>query len=93
MSIPYTREEINLMPNELLLELYKEKSLRLYPYCLIGDTISNARKKMTEWSKTKVDILISGKDGCSMDINTCYWYCNIDENDIIKEIWRAFDYN
>ena len=93
MTTPYTREEINLMTIELLLELDKKKSPRVYPYCLIGQLIHGARKQMKEWSKTSVEILISGKDACAMDFNTNYYYCNIDENNIITEIWNAFDFN
>ena len=43
--------------------------------------------------KNNTEILISRKEGCMMDIRTCYCYCNIDNNNIITEIWKAFDYN
>jgi len=36
------------MSVELLIELNKNKSPRMYPYCLIGDDINEARKRMTE---------------------------------------------
>ncbi len=71
MTTPYTRE-LDAMSNELIIELDKNKSSRMYPYCLIGYDIHEARKRMTEWSKSKVELLILGIDGCSMDINTCY---------------------
>ena len=91
MSTPYTREEIDLMSTELLIELYNKKSSLLHPYSLIGTDILDARKQMTYWSKSKVEILISGKNGCSMDFYTSYWWCNIDENNIITKIWKAFE--
>jgi hypothetical protein len=45
MTTPYTKEEINYMTDNFIIELYKEKSPRVYPYCLIGQSIHEARKK------------------------------------------------
>lgn len=90
MTTPYTREEINAMDDEIFLELIKNNSPRLYPNCLIGQNIHQARTQISEWTIAPVQILIFRKDECHKDHNTCYFYCNIDENDIITEIWNAF---
>jgi len=47
--IPYTLEELDEMSIELYIELVEIKSPRLYPYCLIGLPLSEARKKMSEY--------------------------------------------
>jgi len=90
MTTPYTREEINDMDDNLLLNLIKSNSPRLYPHCLIGQPLEEARKKFTEFAKSKIEILVTDKDTCCMDFNTTYFYCKVDENDIITEIWNVF---
>jgi hypothetical protein len=45
---------------------------------------------MTEWSTTKVELLVNGDASC-MDCNTIYWYCKTDENNIITEITKLFN--
>jgi hypothetical protein len=90
MTTPFTKEEINSMPNNILLELYKEQSSRLYPYCLKGQHIDDAKKRMKEWTNGRGVILISGKDGCAMNFNTTYYYCTINnETNIITKIYSA----
>lgn len=66
-------------------------SILTYPHCLIGLELNEARKQMNEWSKVKIEILIEGKEACFMDFNTIYLFCEIDENNIIQRIWKAFD--
>jgi hypothetical protein len=89
---PYTRKEIEDMPTTRLLKLTREKSPRLPPFCFIGKPLEESRTQMTQWCKNPVVILISGKETCSMNYKTSYWYCTIDEQNIITDIWRAFDY-
>lgn len=74
MSALYIKEEINAMSFGLLLKLVHQQSPHLH--CLIGELMSNARKHMSEWSKTLSDIL--------MDINTRYWLCDVDNNILTK---------
>ena len=87
--LPYTREEINAMPDKLLIELYKTESHRFHPYCLIGLPISEVREKMTEWFKGRgrIEILIAGKQASFGDTRVLTWFCNVDENNIMTEIW------
>lgn len=91
MTTPYTREELNAMDDYVLLERIKNNDPKMYPHCLIGKNIHEARKQISEWTKAKVEILISGKEGCVMDYNTCYFYCDIDKDEIITNIWKSFD--
>ena len=91
MITPYTREELNAMDDNLLLEQIKNNDPRLYPHCLVGQNIHEARKQISEWTTASVEILISGKEGCAMDYNTCYFYCDVDKDEIITKIWKAFD--
>lgn len=91
MTTPFTREEINTMDDNLFLDLIKNSPSRFYPYCLVGENIHEARIKFKTWTKGKVEILISDKDTCAMDYNTSYFYCHTNEDDIITEIWKAFD--
>jgi hypothetical protein len=44
---------------------------------------------MREWNKYSC-ILVSGVDGWFMDIRISYYYCNVDKNNIVTDIWRAF---
>ena len=89
MEAPYTKEELMSMSNEEILKIPK-KSPRLHPYCLVGLHIDEVRKRMNKWIPGRVEILISGKDGCAMDFNTVYYYCEVDENNIMKEVFPAF---
>ena len=89
MEAPYTKEELRGMPDEELLKIPK-KSPRLHPYCLIGLHIDEVRQRMKEWNPN-AKILISGKDGCAMSFNTVYYYCTVDENDIMSDVFPAFD--
>ena len=91
MTTPFTREEIDTIPDDILLELINNNSPRLYPHCLIGQNIHQARKQFKEWTKGQVEILIHEKDKCEKDYNTCYFYCHINEDDIITEIWKSSD--
>ena len=45
MSAPYTRAELNDMSDETLIELSRQQSRRLYPWCLIGENIDVAKKR------------------------------------------------
>ena len=49
---------------------------------------------MTEWRKqydnSPVYILVAGINECSMDMRISYYYCNVDENNIVTDIWDAF---
>ena len=89
--IPYTLEELDEMSIELYIELVEIKSPRLYPYCLIGLPLSEARKKMSEYfgEGARVEILIAGKQICLMDIRVVSWFCTIDENNIMTDVWSA----
>jgi len=91
MEAPYTKEELRAMTDKELLEL-PEKCSRLYPYCLIGLNIDDVRRRMDEWCKNigcKAKILTSGQ-GCFMDITTTYYYCVLDENNIMIDVYNAF---
>ena len=92
-EIPFTIEELDNMTDEQIIELHKIKSKRLHPYCLIGVNIDDARKRIKEYSKVKTELLVSGKDGCLMDINTSYWYCNVDEHNNIISLFDPFENN
>jgi hypothetical protein len=88
MTTPFTKEEINSMPNNVLLELYKEQSIRLYPYCLKGQHIDEAKKYITEWNNGCYGmIIISGKDGCATNL---YYYCATNNENIITKIYGTF---
>ncbi len=89
MEAPYTKEELRTMPTEELLKIPR-KSPRLHPYCLVGLHIDEVRQRVKEWFPIKVEILISGKDGCAMDFNTVYYYCEVDENNIMLKVFPAF---
>ena len=89
MEPPYTKEELLAMSDEEILKI-PIKTPRLHPYCLVGLHIDEVRHRVKEWFPVKVEILISGKDGCAMDFNTVYYYCNVDENNIMKEVFPAF---
>jgi hypothetical protein len=91
MEVPYTKEELRAMPDEELLKIPR-KSQRLHPYCLVGLHIDEVRQHMKQWNPN-AKILISGKDGCAMDFNTVYYYCEVDENNIMKKVFPAIDYD
>ncbi len=91
METPYTKEELRVMPDEELLKI-PIKSSRLHPYCLVGLHINEVRQRMKEWNPNS-KILISGKDGCAMSFNTVYYYCTVDENDIMSDVFPEFDYD
>jgi hypothetical protein len=92
MEAPYTKKELIAMSAEEIFKIPK-KSPRLYPYCLVGLHIDEVRQRVKEWFPIKVEILISGKDGCAMDFNTVYYYCEVDENNMMKKVFPAFDYD
>lgn len=92
MEAPYTKEELRAMTDKQKLALPK-KCPRLHPYCLIGLHIDDAKTRMDEWSKNigfKVEMLTSGQ-GCLMDINVTYFYCDVDEKGIMTDVNNAFD--
>lgn len=92
METPYTKEELRAMSVKELLALPK-KCPRLHPYCLIGLHIDEVRNRMKEWSKNigfYVEMLTSGQI-CLMDINTTYYYCEVDENGIMTDVRDLFD--
>lgn len=92
MEAPYTKEELRAMSVQELLALPK-KCPRLHPYCLIGLHIDDARNRMKEWCKNignRAEMLTSGQ-GCLMDINITYYYCDIDEKGIMTDVRDAFD--
>jgi len=92
MEAPYTKEELRAMSDNELLSL-PHKCPRLHPYCLIGLHIDEVRKRMEEWSKNigfKVEMLTSGQ-GCLMDINVTYFYCDVDEKGNMTDVNNAFD--
>ena len=65
-------------------------SLQTYPQCLIGLDLNEAKKQLNQWSKVKIEIVIAGKEACFMDFNTVYLFCDIDTQNIITKIWKAF---
>jgi hypothetical protein len=92
-AAPYTKKELRAMTAKEILEL-PEKCPRLYPYCLIGLHIDDIRNHMDDWCKnigSKIEILTSGQ-GCLMDINTTYYCCELDENNIMTDVYKAFTY-
>lgn len=91
MEVPYTKEELRAMPDEELLKIPR-KSPRLHPYCLVGLHIDEVRQCMKEWNPN-AKILISGKDGCAMSFNIVYYYCEVDDNNVMKKVFPAFDYD
>jgi hypothetical protein len=91
MEAHYTKEELRAMPDEELLKIPR-KSPRLHPYCLVGLHIDEVRQRMKEWNPN-AKILISGKDGCTMSFNTVYYYCEVDEHNVMKKVVPAFDYD
>lgn len=90
-EVPYTKEELRAMPDEELLKIPR-KSLRLHPYCLVGLHIDEVRQRMKQWNPN-AKILISGKDGCAMSFNIVYYYCEVDDNNVMKKVFPAFDYD
>ena len=42
----YTKEELKSMPFTLLMELHINKSVHIYPYCLIGKFFDDAKKEL-----------------------------------------------
>ena len=91
MEVPYTKEELRTMPDEELLKIPR-KSPRLHPYCLVGLHIDEVRQRMKVWNPN-AKILICDKDGCAMDFNTVYYYCEVDENNVMNKVFPAFDYD
>ena len=92
MEPPYTKEELRAMSAEELLSLPK-KCPRLYPYCLIGLHIDDVCNRMKEWCKitgNRAEMLTSGQ-GCLMDINVAYYYCELDEKGIMTDVRNAFE--
>ena len=67
-------------------------SLLTYTDCFIGLELNDAKKQLNQWSKVKIEMLVAGKEACFMDFNTVYLFCDIDANNIITNIWKAFDY-
>ena len=93
MEEPYTKEDLKAMSDKEFLELPKKCS-RLHPYCLVGLHIDEVRNRMKEWVKDisiKVELLIVNKDACLMDMNTSYYYCVLDENDIMIDVFNPFE--
>jgi hypothetical protein len=91
MGVPYTKEEIRAMTTKEILEL-PEKCPRLYPYCLIGLHIDDVRNRMDDWCKIigcNIKIIISGQC-CLMDINTTHYYCELDKNNIMTDVYEIF---
>ena len=94
IETPYTMKELESMTTEQLLQLPK-KCPRLYPYCLIGLPIDYARKRMDDWCKPNginAQLLTPGQ-GCSMNVSINYYWCELDEHNIVCDIssWRDFD--
>lgn len=93
MEAPYTKDDLKAMSDEEFLSLPKKCS-RLHPYCLIGLPMDEVRTRMKEWVKDiniNVELLIVNKDVCLMDMNTSYYYCVLDENDIMIDVYDPFD--
>jgi len=85
MSAPYTREDLNNMSDETLIELMKTKSRRLYPYCLIGENFDIAKVKAKEWSKS-IQLINTKYDAFIMEHHIEYFAAEIDENNIITDL-------
>lgn len=90
MEDAYTKEQINSIPIEELLTLFRAKSRKLYPYCLLGLHIDQVKKYMNErLAPDKVVILIDG-ESFLMESNTHYWYSKVDQNNMMIDIWSPF---
>jgi hypothetical protein len=89
----YTKEELKLMTTEEILSLPKKCS-RLHPYCLIGLHIDEVKIRMTEWCKDfgPMICLVQEGEGCGMNFNTTYYYYVLNKNNIMIDIYDAFDY-
>jgi hypothetical protein len=86
---PFTHEELESFTNEQINELLKSKSPRLYPYCLIGLPLDEARIKLSDWWKGRcdnVELLVSGKEMDMGYFHKMTWFCCVDENNIITNI-------
>jgi len=101
MSTPYTHEEVDELFDKMLVSalkggeyIYEIDEKRLHPYCLIGLPLSEARKKMEEWAEynnpgggRNVEILVAGKQICFGQMWKTSYFCNIDENNIMTDVW------
>ena len=82
-----TKEEMNALPVATLIELFRMKSPRLHPFCLIGLPIDEARERMRVWTDNSpwVHLLVAGKDVATMDPRETHWFCKLDENGCIVD--------
>ena len=89
MSTPYTREELNNMSDETLIDLINKRSERLYPWCLIGDDFDIAKKRLFEWSDS-ICLLDARYSVCDMELHISYFIAEINEDNIITKIESMF---
>lgn len=82
---PYTHDQLAALSDKQLLELYDQQSPRLYPFCLIGMPLEDARRQYQQWARCKVSLLVSGRDASLMDMRTCEHWCVVDGKDRIVE--------
>ena len=92
MSAPYTRAELNDMSDETLIELSRQKSTRLYPWCLIGENIDVAKKRAAEYSSS-IQLLVNNKDVCDMRLHISYYSCDVNQNNVITKIEPYFQFS
>ncbi len=85
---PFTKEELKNISDDDIIRLFNEKSKRLYPFCLIGLDLDEARQKMKEYNEY-VEILTDG-DACIMDTRISYYIAKIDNNKIITDLNNLF---
>ncbi|NDA64628.1 MAG: hypothetical protein EBX50_21745 [Chitinophagia bacterium] len=91
---PLTVNEFNKLDDKTILQLYKQKSKKLYPFCLIGLEYNVANEKLKQWNKEMKNktniILLKDGEGFVMETitNNSYWYCKLNSDNVIVELYE-----
>jgi hypothetical protein len=99
-TLPFTLDELNNLDTETILFFYKNKSVKLYPFCLIGMEFNIANEILKNWNSQKNNktefILLKNNEGFIMEnefFEKSFWYCELDANNTIVDLYRPYHYD
>jgi hypothetical protein len=88
-NIPFTREELNNIPEQEILSMYDNKNSKLYPFCLIGYNLDEAKKMLNKHNPSAY-ILTNGQATFG-NFQDTYYLATINDNKIITGIRSFFN--
>lgn len=90
-----TITELDNLDVATYLLLFKQKSKKLYPFCLIGIEFNIAKEKLKQWilernNGTEIILLKNGEGFFMEDVHfgKSFWYCELNSNNIIIDLYR-----